>query len=399
MPFDAADLRLGEPSPVPLRDAGGRLMLAAGVVVRDPRQFAALVNEALFTDEPAALEWKRRVAAAMDSKLRQNALLREVVAARPDGPVQRRGDENRPLTLACEEAVGQLDALLREACDAPGADWMARFEAQRAALLARVHKRADAVLYLLVYEAGHSVQKYSSHHAVLTMAVCELAAPHLGLPAQALVSLQRAALAMNVAMLRLQDQLAACDRPPTAAMRAEIEAHPEAGVGLLERAGFDDRLALEVIRHHHEAPPADVPLAQLPPARQLAALLRRVDIFGAKISRRVTREPMSPVRAAREACLSQSGVPDEIGGALLKAVGLYPPGSFVELSSGEIGIVVARGRRANLPYVATLVSASGAALGVPALRDTIEQRFAVKGAVPPTNVRVRPPHDRLLAMR
>ena len=43
------------------------------------------------------------------------------------------------------------------------------------------------------------------------------------------------------------------------------------------------------------------------------------------------------MQAAREACLGPTGVPDEIGGALLKAVGLYPPGSFVELACGEIG--------------------------------------------------------------
>ena len=108
---------------------------------------------------------------------------------------------------------------------------------------------------------------------------------------------------------------------------------------------------------------------------------------------------MSPVQAAREACLGVGGLPDEIGGALLKAVGLYPPGSFVELVSGEIGIVVARGRRANLPFVAALVSPSGTPLGEPALRDTIDRRHAVRAAVPPNQVKVRPQHERLLALR
>jgi hypothetical protein len=80
-------------------------------------------------------------------------------------------------------------------------------------------------------------------------------------------------------------------------------------------------------------------------------------------------------------------------------VGLYPPGSFVELASGERGIVVARGRRANLPLVAALVAASGAPMGEPALRDTEEKRHAVKGAVSSQVVRVIPPHDKLMALR
>ena len=37
----------------------------------------------------------------------------------------------------------------------------------------------------------------------------------------------------------------------------------------------------------------------------------------------------------------------------------------IKLASGEVGIVIARGRRANLPVVAALVSASGAAFAQP----------------------------------
>jgi len=33
------------------------------------------------------------------------------------------------------------------------------------------------------------------------------------------------------------------------------------------------------------------------------------------------------------------------------------------------------------------------------LRDTLDQRYGVKGAVPAAKVRIRPPHDRLLALR
>lgn len=133
---------------------------------------------------------------------------------------------------------------------------------------------------------------------------------------------------------------------------------------------------------HHDASAHAVPLAQLSPAQQAARLLLRVDVFTAKLSRRATRRPTTPVQAAREACLGANGMPDEIGAALLKAVGLYPPGSFVELASNEVGIVIGRGRRANLPVVAGLVSASGAPMGTPALRDTLDKRYAVNGGRP-----------------
>ena len=108
---------------------------------------------------------------------------------------------------------------------------------------------------------------------------------------------------------------------------------------------------------------------------------------------------MSPVQAAREACLGPNGTPDEIGAALLKAVGLYPPGSFVELVNGEICIVVARGPRANLPVVAVLIGADGVHRGNAAQRDTNDRRFAVKRAVSAATVRITPPHDVVMARR
>ena len=95
----------------------------------------------------------------------------------------------------------------------------------------------------------------------------------------------------------------------------------------------------------------------------------------------------------------RDGRPDQIGAALLKSVGLYPPGSFVQLVNGETGIVVARGKQANLPMVAVLRSQTGVPLVSPSLRDTADKRHAVKCGVGVEAVNVLPPHDRLVAMR
>jgi HD-GYP domain-containing protein (c-di-GMP phosphodiesterase class II) len=398
VPFSTRHLRLEEPLPFGLRDASGRLLLAAGQSVGTEARMAELASNELFADEAESADWNRRLAAAMDAAIRQGAALRDVVSARPEAAA-RETATTAPRTLAevWGEMVMHLDAALRDV--RPDSDWRSRLLAVHGRARQQSQRRPDASLYYLVYEAAHSTQKYSAHHALLVMLICEHAAAMLGWPPAWIDSLGRAALTMNVAMSRLQDQLANSHLSPTTDMRAEIAAHPAAGEQILKAGGLPDALCLSVVRLHHDASGADQPLAELPPERQLARLLRRVDIFAAKISRRATRKPMSPVQAAREACLGAQGVPDEIGGALLKAVGLYPPGSFVELASGDIGIVVARGRAANLPYVATLVAASGNPLGEPALRDTVDRRYAVKGSVPPDAMKVRPPHDRLMALR
>ena len=396
--FSGQYLRLNEPLPFGIRDETGRLLLAAGRTIESEEMLAEFRAQSLFSDEAESAEWNRRLAAAMDQMLRQGASLKAVADARPDaGPREAKAPKALTLTEMWQELVMHLDQALRDV--RVDSDWLARVQGvhTRARMLAQ--RRLDASFYLLVYAAAHSVEKYSCHHALLSMLMSEQAASMLGWQQPWVDSLGRAALTMNVAMLKLQDQLAVTQHAPTADMRAEINAHAATGARMLRRGGLEDELACQVVALHHDNSQAEVPLAELPPERQLARLLRRVDIFGAKISRRATRAPMSPVQAAREACLGPAGVPDEIGGALLKAVGLYPPGSFVELACGEIGIVVARGRRANLPFVASLVSAAGNVLGEPALRDTIESRFNVKSAVPPNQVKVRPPHERLLAMK
>lgn len=296
-----------------------------------------------------------------------------------------------------QELTEQLEAALSDL--RAGSGWRVRLFQVHGRARQLFQRRPDGSLYHLVYEAGNSVHKYSCQHALLAVLISEHAAGMLGWPQAWIDSLGRAALTMNVAMLKLQDRLAHSKLAVTDEMRAEIDGHADAGARMLEAAGFGDPLCVSVVRLHHDADGVEVALAERPPEDQLARLLRRVDIFTAKISRRATRTAMSPVRAAREACLGADGRPDEIGGALLKAVGLYPPGSFVELASGELGIVVARGARADRPCVAALATPRGSPLGEPLLRDTADERYAVKGPVSPAQVKLRPPHDRVLALR
>lgn len=397
VPFSSQYLRLKEVLPFGVRDATGRLMLAAGQRIDSVERLSLLEAMPLFADQEESNEWRRRLVATVDSMVRQNAPLREIAAARPvDEPRDTRAPDESSLPEQWEALVTLLDAALRDAHR--GADWLGRLTELHDRVRTLAARRLDATLYYLIYSAGQSVERYASHHAVLTMVICEQAGTLLGWDTSTCDSLGRAALTMNVSIARMQDLLAQSDLRPSAAMRQELEAHAERGATLLAACGVDDAVWCDAVRHHHDRADAPQALALLPPGRRAARLLRRVDIFTAKLSRRKARLPMSPVQAAKEACLGADGTPDEIGAALLKAVGLYPPGSFVELATGERGVVVSRGQRANLALVASLVTPSGTPVGEPALRDTIEPRFAVRCAVAAADVKVRPAHARLLAL-
>jgi HD-GYP domain-containing protein (c-di-GMP phosphodiesterase class II) len=395
--FSAKDLRLDEALPFGVRDATGRLLLAADQRIADARQLAELASQPLFADEAESSDWRRRMGAAVDAMLRQNVTLKTIADARPAESVRNGREQRREPTLPelWEHLIGLLDAALRDA--RLQGDWLDRVHEVHAGARQLMARQPDASLYLLVHDAGSSTRQYCSRHSLLALVAGEAAAAALGGEPEWIDALGRAALTMNVAMARLQDLLAASDlRELTPEMRAEIDAHAARGAALLRADGRADPLWCDIVRHHHDD---DTDAHPGTPAQQGAALLHRVDVLTAKLSRRRLRVPMTPVQAARQACLGQDGRPDAIGAALLKALGLYPPGSFVELASGELGIVVARGRSPNLPLVAGLVTPGGLPYGEMPLRDTAQDRFKVRAAVPADAVKVRPVHARVLALR
>jgi hypothetical protein len=104
------------------------------------------------------------------------------------------------------------------------------------------------------------------------------------------------------------------------------------------------------------------------------------------------------VQAARSTCLGKDGKPDAVGSAMLKALGLYPPGTYLQLANGEQGVVMSRGRSPSHPMVAVLLSSSGMPVLAPALRDTSDPRYAVKQVIAAAAMKVRPNHGQLMAL-
>lgn len=395
IPFSPKYLRVGEALPFGVRDVAGQLLLAAGQVIASQEQFDHLTSQPLTADEEESADWRRRLAATMDAMLRQNTSLRHIADARPageGGEVGKNGGTEAPLPEQWEDIIAALDAALRDA--RPEGNWLLRVLDQRVLVQRLAQRRPDASLYYQIWRAAQPPQRYCAQHASLVQLVLELAAPLLGFAPDAVERLSEAALMMNIAMVRLQDQLSQSDQVVSQAQRQEIAAHASAGARMLKVCGVDDAVCQIVSLHHRDTLDAGLD----PQIAQAAQLLHRVDIFTAKLSRRKVREPMSPVQAARQACLGADGKPDAIGAALLKALGLYPPGSFVQLASGEQGVVVMRGRSPSHPVVASLVASSGMAMGEPTLRDTADPRWHVRAPVAASAMKVRPIHAKVLAL-
>ena len=295
---------------------------------------------------------------------------------------------------AWEQLMGKGTRLLGESTI--DGSWVARFTEFTLDVRELAQRNVDIALYVLIQSNGSGVGNYSAQHSMICLVIAELAADWMAWPEEEKQALALAALSMNVSITMLQDSLSKQSTSLSDQQRALVHAHPTASVDLLTKAGVVDPVWIYVVQNHHRVmEQEDAVGAKAGP--RLAELLRRVDIYTAKLSRRGSRESVTPAMAARDACLGAGGHPDSIGATLLKVVGLYPPGTFVELLNGETAVVIQRGYKAHTPIVAALRRQDGGLLLQPERRDTSRAGTSVKKGVEPSRARVLFDHRRVLS--
>jgi HD-GYP domain-containing protein (c-di-GMP phosphodiesterase class II) len=255
----------------------------------------------------------------------------------------------------------------------------------------------DAGLYLLFQLASNSPVGYSASHSLVCAVLCHLIAKVLELPPKERDSLVRAALTMNVAMTAMQDVLANQTEKPTPAQQEMIRLHPLKGAMLLGNMGVRDDDWLEIVGGHHDNNVDAGDFRSVPPSVRLSRILKMVDRYAAMISPRLSRAGRSATESAR-AVIANSAKSDEIGHALMRVVGLCPPGTSVRMDSDELGVVLRRSLKANMPYVAIVGSAEGQLLPEPWLHATAQGAPNIRAALPASSVRAQLNHYHILLL-
>jgi len=245
----------------------------------------------------------------------------------------------------------------------------------------------DATLYWLFQLACSSSIGYSSSHSLLCWALCRLVAPALDLSAAQQDSLASAALSMNLAMTQLQNTLAEQRSPPSAEQRGTIDTHAARSAQWLRELGVTDSAWLHTVEQHHECS-TDV----------ATRLLQAVDRYATLISPRETRSGHCLTDSGRHTVLTQGAGIEDIGHALLRTVGICPPGSFVRLQDDAVAVVLRRSGRPSEPWVASVLDPNGLALPEPTLIDTGQDGHGIAAALLTQSVRVRLNHARLLQL-
>lgn len=248
---------------------------------------------------------------------------------------------------------------------------------------------ADSTLYWLFQLAASSTVAYSASHAMVCAALCHLVAPELGLDQAERRSLTLAALTMNLAMTRLQDDLAAQATPPTAPQREQIDTHASRSAQCLRDLGVDDTLWLNTVEQHH----AGTDQTDLP-----TRILQATDRYAAIISPRETRPGRCVTDSARQVVARRGDTVDDVGHALLKTVGICPPGTFVRLDDGRVAVVLRRTGKPGEPWVASVLDEHKHPVLEPELLNTTHDGCGVEAALVTNTVRVRLNHARLLQL-
>lgn len=404
-PLPIESIALNSPVPVHIWDPKGVLLLRKGDVIQSEQHRGILLQHSPMVRESDWQTWMYSYTAELDRRVRMNAPLNHIAEVAPLGdlhepearehndPVDYWTDRHALLALLLHQAEPSQAGL--------GSAWLQRLESVVLPLVRWLDRRPDDTLLLLVQMLFDRRLAYSASHALATAALCRLLAAPAGLTPEQTGALVRAALTMNAGMARLQDELALQASPLSEQQLLAIHAHPEASAAWLRSVGVRDALWLQLVEAHHQTPdgqgyPGGLQHEASAPAAKALRLLQMSDQFVARISPRRSRPGFASPDVARALYLGPDGQPDPLGALFVKVVGMYPPGSYVQLASGETAVVVRRGRRANAPTACAIAGKQGMALGEPALRDTLNPAYEVRASLNPTEVKVRVPVGRLL---
>ena len=224
----------------------------------------------------------------------------------------------------------------------------------------------DSVLDIMQLVRYPDYDSYTVGHSVRVALIAVLVGRHLALPPELLTDLGTAGLLHDVGKARIPEDIIYKPGQLTPQERRIIQEHAGHGARILLESRDAGPLAVAAawghhLRHDGGGYPASAPWA----ARgRLTSLLHLCDVFEALTAVRPYKLAMTP-RRAYEIMLGDTGAFDPaLLAVFVAAMGIYPPGSRVHLTTGEEATVMASGVAVDRPRVKITRDADGALLAL-----------------------------------
>ncbi len=200
---------------------------------------------------------------------------------------------------------------------------------------------------------------------------------HLGYPPPRLVQFATIGLLLDIGKLFVDRELLSRAGPLSADELGAVHRHVELGLAALTPSGELDQTIVDGIAQHHEridgsGYPHRLAGDAISMEGRVAAI---ADGFTAMTSPRAYAPSLTAYQAMRE-MYRQAGThyQESLVDKFVQAVGIFPVGTMVELSGGEIAVVVRHNRQRRLePWVLILTDAARTPLQMPFELDLMTQ--------------------------
>jgi putative nucleotidyltransferase with HDIG domain len=221
-----------------------------------------------------------------------------------------------------------------------------------------ITRNPDACIWLARMKQEDS---YTYQHSLGASIWAVALGRQLGLPKSDLRSLAVGGLLFDIGKLRVDRELLNAGRPLTEGEFEQVRDHVKLGVEMIQGSGLMNQEVLGMIAHHHERHdgsgyPDGLRGDDIPIFARIAAI---VDCYDAITSHRSYARAIPPSTAIKMLYEWRDiDFQAELVEEFIQAVGIYPAGTLVELSSGEVAVVVAEYRTRRLrPQVMVLLDA------------------------------------------
>jgi len=226
-------------------------------------------------------------------------------------------------------------------------------------LIDRVISDKNIVLSLTKLKTNNS---YIFSHSINVCALSTVTSFALGYSKEEILEIALGALIHDIGMVRVPEHILSKNGELTTDEKKEIIKHPFYGLELTANGkGISNDVRLVVFQHHERENGSGYPRRIGSDAiHRYAKIISVVDMYDIMTTRNY-KERLSPYKAMRN-ILSYSNIylDKDIVKAFLSNMAIYPIGSFVELNTKAIGLVVKANKNLPLrPYIKVLYDESG----------------------------------------
>lgn len=222
-------------------------------------------------------------------------------------------------------------------------------------LVSSVLRNADAFFWI---DGLRQRDSYSYSHAINCSALAAIFGRHMGFAEETIISLAAGGLLMDVGKTSLPESLLQFRGSLSAHEVDLVRSHVTHGLAIVAGSDITDEDVIDIVRTHHERHDgsgypkglggSDIPLA--------GRMLGIIDTYDAMTSERPYRAAISRHQALRQIYAARGQwFQAELVEQFQVCLGVYPTGSLVELTTGEVAIVMAQNQARRLrPRVAII---------------------------------------------